>query len=91
MILKKRIVNIISISVAVLVFILMVKYCYFDTKIGFDTEIVELIYSAFPMCVDVLISLLAFPFISYAIVQGFLECILNLISNQKIKNSKKVA
>lgn len=87
---KERIVNIISISIAVLVFVIMVKYCYFDTKIGFNTEIVELTYSAFPMFVDVLICVIFFPLIVYAIVQQIAEWLLNLVSNQKIKNPKEI-
>lgn len=69
----------------------MIKYCYFDTKIGFDTKILELNYSAFPMFVDVLICLIFFPLIVYSIVQQFAEWILNLVSNQKVKSSKEIA
>lgn len=87
---KERIVNIISISIGIIVFILLVKYCYIDTNIGFSTEILELNHSALPMCVDVLICLLFFPFIVYSAVQQFGEFIVNVINNKKTKIQKKL-
>lgn len=67
---KKYLFNGVSILIAVLVFVLSIKYFYFDTKMGFDTQILELNYSALPMCVDVAIYNIIMPLIVYA---GFID------------------
>ena len=54
----KKIFRGIFIAISFILFILLVKHFYFDTKMGFNTEILELNYSALPMCVDVLISVI---------------------------------
>ena len=64
----KKIFRGIFIAISFILFILLVKHFYFDTKMGFNTEILELNYSALPMCVDVLISVILIPLLAYAIL-----------------------
>ena len=56
-----------------IVFALLIKLFYFDTKMGFNTEILELNYSAFPICVDVIVVIIMFPLLVYAISYNFIE------------------
>lgn len=46
---------------SLVVFIQLIKYFYFDTKIGFDTKILELNHSSLPICVDVIIGIIFMP------------------------------
>ena len=64
----KKIFRGIFIALSFILFIFLVKYFYFDTKMGFNTEILELNYSAFPMWLDVLISVVIMPLLSFAIL-----------------------
>ncbi len=64
----KKVFRGIFIALSVVLFIFLVKYCYFDTKIGFNTDILELNYSAFPMWFDVLISVIVMPLLAFAIL-----------------------
>ena len=65
--------NIIFITVSLIVFTLLIKIFYFDTNMGFNTEIVELNYSAFPMFIDVLITVIVVPFLVYGILDSIYE------------------
>lgn len=76
---KNRVINIISICAGIIILILLIKVFYFDTRMGFNIEILELNYSAFPMYVDVIICILFCPFLCYGIVQEFLEWITDLL------------
>lgn len=58
----------IFIALSIILFIFLVKYFYFDTKMGFNTEILKLNYSAFPMWFDVLISVVIMPLLAFAIL-----------------------
>ena len=58
----------IFIVLSIILFIFLVKYFYFDTKMGFNTEILELNYSAFPMWFDCLISVVIMPLLVFAIL-----------------------
>lgn len=73
----KKVFRGIFIALSFILFIFLVKYFYFDTKMGFNTEILELNYSAFPMWFDVLISVVIMPLLVFA----FLEEIYDRISN----------
>ena len=68
-----RFVKYLSMIVSFIIFVLIIKYFYFDTKIGFDTEIVELNYSAFPMFIDVIIFALVSPLLVYGITIELLD------------------
>ena len=63
----KKVFRGIFIALSFILFIFLVKYFYFDTKMGFNTEILELNYSAFPMWFDVLISVVFMPLLVFAI------------------------
>ena len=80
-----RFVKYLSMSVSFIIFVLIIKYFYFDTKIGFDTEIVELNYSAFPMFIDVIIFALVSPLLVYGITIELLDKIINVIHSIKSK------
>lgn len=67
----------IFISLSIILFIFLVKYCYFDTKIGFNTEILELNYSAFPMWFDILLSVIIMPLLSFAILDEIYDRVSN--------------
>lgn len=73
----KKIFRGIFIALSFILFVFLVKYFYFDTKMGFNTEILELNYSAFPMWFDVLVSVFIMPLLVFAI----LEEIYNRVSN----------
>ena len=64
----KKVFRGIFIALSIILFIFLVKYFYFDTKMGFNTEILELNYSAFPMWFDVLISVAIMPLLAFAIL-----------------------
>lgn len=51
---------------------------------GFETKILELNYSAFPMFIDVIICLIFFPLIVYGLVQQFGEFILQKINDYQL-------
>lgn len=72
---KHNITKIISILFSLIVVVLLIKLFFFDTKLGFNTEILELNYSAFPMCVDVIIIIIMIPLLVYAITYSFIEWI----------------
>jgi len=74
----KKIINIISIGFGMIIFVLLFKYFYIDTKIGFETQIFELNYSSLPMFIDVIIFVIFFPLICYSILEQFLGYILCL-------------
>ena len=80
-----RFVKYLSMSVSFIIFVLIIKYFYFDTKIGFDTEIVELNYSAFPMFIDVIIFALVSPLLVYGITIELLDKIINVMHSIKCK------
>ena len=80
-----RFVKYISMIVSFIIFVLIIKYFYFDTKIGFDTEIVELNYSAFPMFIDVIIFALVSPLLVYGITIELLDKIINVMHSIKSK------
>ena len=80
-----RFVKYLSMIVSFIIFVLIIKYFYFDTKIGFDTEIVELNYSAFPMFIDVIIFALVSPLLVYGITIELLDKIINVIHSIKSK------
>ena len=61
-----------------IIFVLLFKYFYIDTKIGFETQIFELNYSSLPMFIDVIIFVIFFPLICYRILEQFLGYILCL-------------
>lgn len=65
--------NIIFITVSLIVFTLLIKIFYFDTNMGFNTEIVELNYSALPMFIDVLIIVIVVPLFVYGILNSIYE------------------
>ena len=64
----KKVFRGIFIALSFILFIFLVKYFYFDTKMGFNTEILELNYSAFPMWFDVLILVVIMPLLAFAIL-----------------------
>ena len=80
-----RFVKYISMIVSFIIFVLIIKYFYFDTKIGFDTEIVELNYSAFPMFIDVIIFALVSPLLVYGITAELLDKVINVMHSIKSK------
>ena len=80
-----KFVKYLSMIVSFIIFVLIIKYFYFDTKIGFDTEIVELNYSAFPMFIDVIIFALVSPLLVYGITIELLDKIINVIHSIKSK------
>ena len=80
-----RFVKYLSMIVSFIIFVLIIKYFYFDTKIGFDTEIVELNYSAFPMFIDVIIFALVSPLLVYGITIELLDKIINVMHSIKCK------
>ncbi len=80
-----RFVKYLSMIVSFIIFVLIIKYFYFDTKIGFDTEIVELNYSAFPMFIDVIIFALVSPLLVYGITIELLDKIINVMHSIKSK------
>lgn len=80
-----RFVKYLSMIVSFIIFILIIKYFYFDTKIGFDTEIVELNYSAFPMFIDVIIFALVSPLLVYGITAELLDKVINVMHSIKSK------
>ena len=80
-----RFVKYLSTIVSFIIFVLIIKYFYFDTKIGFDTEIVELNYSAFPMFIDVIIFALVSPLLVYGITIELLDKIINVMHSIKSK------
>ena len=65
----KKVFRGIFIALSFILFIFLVKYFYFDTKMGFNTEILELNYSAFPMWFDVLVSVVIMPLLVFAILE----------------------
>lgn len=67
----------IFIALSIILFIFLVKYFYFDTKMGFNTEILELNYSAFPMWFDILLSVIIMPLLSFAILDEIYDRISN--------------
>ena len=80
-----RFVKYLSMSVSFIIFVLIIKYFYFDTKIGFDTEIVELNYSAFPMFIDVIIFALVSPLLVYGKTAELLDKVINVMHSIKSK------
>lgn len=80
-----RFVKYLSMIISFIIFVLIIKYFYFDTKIGFDTEIVELNYSAFPMFIDVIIFALVSPLLVYGITIELLDKIINVMHSIKSK------
>lgn len=64
----KKLFRGIFVALSFILFVFLVKYFYFDTKIGFNTEILELNYSALPMGVDVFISVVLMPLLAFAIL-----------------------
>lgn len=73
----KKVFRGIFIALSFILFIFLVKYFYFDTKMGFNTEILELNYSAFPMWFDVLISVVIIPLLVFAILEEIYDRISN--------------
>lgn len=73
----KKVFRGIFIALSFILFIFLVKYFYFDTKMGFNTEILELNYSAFPMWFDVLISVVIMPLLVFAILEEIYDRISN--------------
>lgn len=73
----KKVFRGIFIVLSFVLFIFLVKYFYFDTKMGFNTEILELNYSAFPMWFDVLISVVIMPLLVFAILEEIYDRISN--------------
>lgn len=73
----KKIFRGIFIALSFILFIFLVKYFYFDTKMGFNTEILELNYSAFPMWFDVLISVVIIPLLVFTILEETYDRISN--------------
>jgi len=49
-----------------ILFILIIKYFYFDTKIGFNTETIKLNHSTLPMWVDAIIFTTIMPLLLFA-------------------------
>ena len=80
-----RFVKYISMIVSFIIFVLIIKYFYFDTKIGFDTEKVELNYSAFPMFIDVIIFALVSPLLVYGKTAELLDKVINVMHSIKRK------
>ena len=80
-----RFVKYLSMIVSFIIFVLIIKYFYFDTKIGFDTEKVELNYSAFPMFIDVIIFALVSPLLVYGITIELLDKVINVMHSIKSK------
>lgn len=80
-----KFVKYLSMIVSFIIFVLIIKYFYFDTKIGFDTEIVELNYSAFPMFIDVIIFALVSPLLVYGITAELLDKVINVMHSIKSK------
>ena len=77
---RNKITNILSIILAIVVFILLIKGFYFDTDMGFQKQILELNYSAFPMWFDVLITTFVLPLIVYAGLLDLFDRIVGEIS-----------
>ena len=73
----KKVFRGIFIALSFILFIFLVKYFYFDTKMGFNTEILELNYSAFPMWFDVLISVVIMPLLAFAILDELYDRVSN--------------
>lgn len=73
----KKVFRGIFIALSILLFVFLVKYFYFDTKMGFNTEILELNYSSFPMWFDVLISVVIMPLLVFAILDELYDRISN--------------
>lgn len=71
----------IFVALSFIVFALLIKLFYFDTNMGFNTEIVELNYSAFPMFVDVAITVIVTPFLVYGILESIYDKIYSFIKN----------
>ena len=80
----KKIFRGIFIAISFILFILLVKHFYFDTQMGFNTEILELNYSALPMCVDVLISVILIPLLAYAILDDLYNKISDFCIEKKL-------
>ena len=69
----KKVFRGIFIALSIILFIFLIKYFYFDTNMGFNTEILELNYSAFPMWFDVLISVVVMPLLAFAILDDLYD------------------
>jgi hypothetical protein len=69
----KKVFRGIFIALSFILFVFLVKYFYIDTKMGFSTEILELNYSSFPMCVDVFISVTIMPLLVFAILDDIYD------------------
>lgn len=61
----RKIFSIIFMILSLIVFMLLIKYFYFDTNIGFKTEILKLRYSSLPVCVDVIIGIIFMPILIF--------------------------
>ena len=78
---KKQIINGISIFVGILVFVLLVKHFYFETKLGFSTEIWELNYSCFPAWFDICVGIISVSLIVYTGIKQFSSFIISKMEN----------
>ena len=73
----KKMIDVISISISMVIFFFLVKHFYFDTKIGFDTNILELPHSSFPAFFDILVFVIIIPLLPYEIIQQSYDFISN--------------
>lgn len=86
--LRKQIINMISMGMGILVFMFLVKGFYFDTKMGFETKILELNYSALPMFIDVIVTVIIVPILVYGLVQQFGEFVMDKVDYLFLSNKK---
>ena len=70
----KKIIDVISVSISIIVLLFLIKCFYFDTKIGFDTNILNLPHSSFPVFFDIFVFEVLISLLPYEIIQQICDC-----------------
>lgn len=78
-----KIIRVISVIFSLLVFTLLIKLFYFDTKLGYDNKVLGITYFSLPKCVNTLFITLTIPIVIYFIIYKILQ---KLISHRKTKD-----
>jgi len=82
-----RFFKVFSIFISILVLILLVKFFYFDTDLGFKTEVLGYTMFSAPMFIEVLIGTPVISLLVYAITKEILDKLESFVSQHtKVKN-----
>lgn len=88
---KKKMIDIISVIITTILWIFLIKYLYFDTKIGFSKRSFGFTIVSAPLYFESLIAIIFLPYINFIIIKEFCLFLINKKNNNRhVRGNKTI-